>query len=82
VSVAVRPAPVKRLQELLVLALELVVDDDAPHCCAPLAELAGSSKVGTVDLGVVGELLRLSEAGIELLARILAIAPPGRTGAL
>jgi hypothetical protein len=66
------------LQELLVIALELVVDDDAPHCCATLAELPRSPKIGSVDLRVVGQLLGLSEAGVERLAGVVGVAPLDR----
>ena len=68
-AVTVGSSPVTLLQELLVLALEFVVEDDAADPAAAGSEALLCTKEGAIDLGVVGEFARLSEAGVERLAR-------------
>ena len=70
---AVGPSPVPLLQELLVLTLQLVVEDDAPDVPAAGTEALLRALVRAINLGVVGQLARLSEAGVEGLPR-LAVA--------
>jgi hypothetical protein len=77
-SIAVRPAAVPFLEPLLVLALELVVEYDAPNCCALVAEPLLFSQVGAIELHVVRQLTRPAHAGVEaLLPRIVAVAAVG-----
>jgi len=77
-AVAIGPSPVPLLQELLILALQLVVEDDAPDAPAAGPEALLRAKERAIDLGVVGQLARLSEAGIERLAWLqLALQPIG-----
>ena len=65
-------AAVPLLQEPLVLALQLVVEDDAPDPPAVLAQARLGASVGAVDLRVVRQLPRLPEAGVERLAGLPA----------
>ncbi len=58
-TVAVLITPVPFLQEPLVLALQLVVENDAPDPPANLAQPYLGACVGAVDLRVVRELSRL-----------------------
>jgi hypothetical protein len=69
-SVAILPAPVAFVEEPLVVALQLVVQDDPIHSAALLAEALLGAQVGAIDLRVVRQLARLSEAGVEPLARL------------
>jgi hypothetical protein len=66
-AVAVGPSPVPLLQELLVVTLQLVVEDDAPDLPAAGTEALLGELVRTINLGVVGQLARLPEAGVERL---------------
>jgi hypothetical protein len=69
-SVAILPAAIAFVQEPLVVALQLVVQDHAIDSAALLAEAVLSVEVGAIDLRVVRQLARLSEAGVERLARL------------
>ena len=60
-------SPVPLLQELLVVTLQLVVEDDAPDVSAAGTEALLGALVRAVDLGVVSQLARLPEAGVERL---------------
>ena len=71
-AVAVFSASVPLLQEPLVLALQFVVEDDAPYPAAVLAQACLSAGVGAVDLRIVRELSGLPEAGVERLAGLPA----------
>ena len=62
------------LQELLVGALQLGVEHDAADDGAVLAEALGLPFVRLVDLGVVEQLARALEAGVELLLAPVAVA--------
>src|SRR5215216_3472166 len=53
------------VQKTLIVALELVVQDDAVHSTALLAQALLGSDVGGKDLGVVRQLARLPEACVE-----------------
>ncbi len=66
-AVAVGPSPVPLLQELLVVTLQLVVEDDAPDVSAAGTEALLGALVRAVNLGVVSQLPRLPEAGVERL---------------
>jgi hypothetical protein len=69
-AVAVGPAAVTLLQELLVVTLQFVVEDDAPDLPAAGAEALLRALVRAVNLGVVGQLARLREAGVKGLPRL------------
>jgi hypothetical protein len=58
------------VQELLVVALQLVVQDHAIDSAALLAETLLGAEVRAIDHRVVRELARLSEARVECLARL------------
>jgi hypothetical protein len=72
-AVAVLSATVAPLPELLVLALELVVEGDAPDAPSLAAETLFGPQVSPVDLTVVGQLARLPEASVELLAGVSSV---------
>ena len=77
-SIAVRPAAVPFLKPLLILALELAIEDDAPNLRALVAEPFVLSQVGAIELDVVRQLTRPAHAGVEgLLPRIVAVAAMG-----
>jgi hypothetical protein len=67
-AVAVLLAAIALVEESLIVALQLVVEDDAPNPTALAAETLLGALVGAIDIGVVGQLARLSETGIERLA--------------
>jgi hypothetical protein len=69
-TVAVGPAAVTLLQELLVVTLQFVVEDDAPDVPAAGTEALVRTLVSAVNLGVVGQLARLPEAGVKGLPRL------------
>jgi hypothetical protein len=77
-SVAVGTSAIVLLEPFLVLALELVVEYDAPNLPALLAEPFLFPQVGAIELGVVRQLTRPAHAGVEgLLPRIVAVAAMG-----
>jgi hypothetical protein len=77
-SIAVWSAAVPLLEPFLILALELVVEDDAPNLRALVAEPFLFSQVGAIELDVVRQLSRPAHAGAEaLLPRIVAVAAVG-----
>ena len=67
-AVAVLLAAIALVEETLVVALQLVVEDDAPDPTALAAESLLCALVGAIDLGVVRQLARLPEARVEGLA--------------
>jgi Cytochrome C oxidase subunit II, transmembrane domain len=69
-SVAILPAAIALVQEPLVVALQLVVQDHAIHSAPLLTEALLGAYVGPIDLRVVRQLARLSETGVERLAGI------------
>ena len=75
-AVTVGAAAIPLLQEALVLALELVVEDDAPNAIAALGEAVGGLQVGAIDLDVVLQLARLPDARVERLSGVLARPAP------
>ena len=70
-AVAVLLAAIALVQEPLIVALQLVVEDDAPNPTALAAEALLGALVGAIDLGVVRQLARLPEAGVEGLAGLV-----------
>src|SRR5688500_14290192 len=64
-GLAIRPAvavllpSIALVEESLIVALQLVVEDDAPNPTALAAETLLGALVGAIDLGVVGQLARL-----------------------
>ena len=75
--VAVGAVSIPLLQEALVLALEFVVEDDAPQAVATLGDPVGGLQVGSIDLDVVLQLARLPDARVERLSAVLARPAPG-----
>ena len=67
---AVGPPAVPLLQELLVLAFELVVENDAQDAAALIANLRLGVAARTIDIGVMGQLARLLEPRVEHLPRL------------
>jgi hypothetical protein len=59
------------VQPSLILALELVVEDDSFDACVALGEPLRLLQIGVVDLAIMLDLARLHEAGVELLAVVL-----------
>jgi hypothetical protein len=55
------------VEESLIDALQLVVEDDAPNPTALAAQTLFGALVGAIDLRVVCQLTRLSEARVERL---------------
>ena len=74
--VAVVAVSIALLQEALVLALELVVEDGASDTAAALGNALRGALVGSIDLDVVRELARLPDARVERLASMLAGVAP------
>jgi hypothetical protein len=62
---AVLLAAITLMKEPLIVPLELVVEDDPPNPTALAAETLLGQLVGAIDLGVVRQLARLSETGVE-----------------
>lgn len=67
-AVTVLSATVSPLPEALILPFELEVESDTPDAPSLAAETLFGPQVGAVDLTVVGQLARLPEARVELLA--------------
>lgn len=63
---------------MLVLAFELVVEDDALDVSALVTNLRLDVAGRGVDLGVVGQLARLLEARVERLPRLASVLTPIR----
>ena len=70
-AVAVLLAAIALVEESLIVALQFVVEDDAPNPTALAAETLVGALVGAIDLGVVRQLARLSDASVEGLARLV-----------
>src|SRR5436309_5375230 len=66
-SVAVRPVAVGCLEEPLVLAFELVIEDDSMDARAIVLEPFRGAKVGPIKLRVMRKLARLHFAGVVRL---------------
>jgi hypothetical protein len=67
-AVAVLPAAIALVQEPLIVALELVVENHSLNSAALVSNTLLSALVGPIDLGVMRQRARLSEARIEGLA--------------
>ena len=67
-----RVAAIGLLQELLVLALQLVVEDHARDATSVGPDVLGLALVGAVHLHVVRELARATQASMEGLPRLVA----------
>lgn len=65
--VAVLPPAIALVQEPLVVAFQLVVQNHAIHSAALLSKALLGARVGAIDLRVVRQLARLSEARVERL---------------
>jgi hypothetical protein len=69
-AIAVLLAAIVLVEESLILALQLVVENDAPNPTALAAETLLCALVGAIDLRIVRKLARLSEARVIGLARL------------
>jgi hypothetical protein len=67
-AVAVLVTAIALVEESLIVALQLVVEDDAPNPTALAAEALLGALVGTIDVGVVRQLAGFSKARVEHLA--------------
>jgi hypothetical protein len=73
--VAVGSAAIRLLQPLLILALELILEDDSANIGALVAEPFVFADVRAIDLYVVGQLAGAADARVErLLAPVLSVA--------
>jgi hypothetical protein len=70
-AVAVPLAAITLVQESLIVALQLVVEDDAPDPTGTIPQSLLGALVGAIDLGVVRQLARLPEAGPEPLTGLV-----------
>ena len=70
-AVAVLLPSIALVEEALIIALELVVESDAAHPSTSASQALVGALVGAIDLGVVRQLARLPEAGVEGLARLV-----------
>ena len=77
VSVVVVAIPIALVEPLLVLALELVVQDDALDVGVAFVQALRDAQVGLIDLRVVFELALAFETRIKLLARVVVVASVG-----
>jgi hypothetical protein len=70
--VAVLAAVIVLLKEALVIPLELVVEDHSLDSAALLADALLGTLVGAINVGVVRQLARLFDAGVEGLTGLVA----------
>jgi hypothetical protein len=59
------------VEESLIVALQFVVEDDAPDPAALTAEALLGAPIARIDLRVVGQLARLPEPGVEGLSGLV-----------
>src|SRR6188472_1636450 len=71
-AVAVLLAAIALVEEALVVALELVVENDSAHQATLSSQALFGSLVRAIDLGVVRQLTRLSDAGVKGLAGLVS----------
>ena len=77
-GLAIRPAvavllpSIALVEEPLIVALEFVVEDDTADAAALVPQSLVGALVGAIDLGVVRQLARLPDAGVEGLAGLVA----------
>jgi hypothetical protein len=69
-AVTVSPLAIALLQEALIIALQLVVEDHAPNVTAGVSDLLGGALVRAVKVRIVRDLGAPGEAGVEALAVI------------
>jgi hypothetical protein len=69
-AVAVLLAAIPLVEESLIVALQLIVEDDAPDPAATIPQALLCALVGAIDLGVVRQLARLPQAGPKRLTRL------------
>jgi hypothetical protein len=72
-AVAVRSAAIMFLEPLLILAFELLVEDDAMDICALFVKTLCFAQVGAIQLRVVRQLARPVHAGVEGLVALAAV---------
>ena len=65
-------ASIALVEEPLIVALELVVENDAANPAALASQAFVSALIGAIDLGVVRQLAGLPDAGVEGLAGLVA----------
>jgi hypothetical protein len=70
-AVTVFLAAIALVEESLIVALQLVVEDDAPNPTAIAAETLFGAFVSAIDVGIVRQLPWLSEASPERLTRLV-----------
>jgi len=76
--VAVWPPAIRLLEPFLILALELVLENDAADICALFTKALLFTQVRPIELDVVGQLPRPAHAGIEdLCACVVGVAAVG-----
>jgi hypothetical protein len=68
-AVAVLLASVALVQEALIVALQFVVEDDAPNPTALAAETLLGALVRAIDLGVVCQFARLPDTCVDVVRR-------------
>jgi hypothetical protein len=71
-AIAVVLSSIALVEEPLIVALEFVVEDDTVDAATLFPQSLLCTLVGSIDLGVVRQLARLSNAGVEGLARLVA----------
>ena len=76
-AIAVVTIAIALLQELLILALQVVLEDDAVDVRAFVTEAFGFLRVGAIEFRVMLQFARLRDAGIESLAvaRVIVQTP-------
>jgi hypothetical protein len=72
-TVAVGALAIARLQELLVLALELALHDDVPHVCAAFAKLAGRLSIRVLNARVVRQFAAIDTVTVPVAALVVAV---------
>lgn len=75
-AIGIRAASIRLLEKALVLALEFVVEDDAPQPAAAARQAIRGLAVGAIDLGVVLQLARLPNTCVERLPAARLARPP------
>ena len=76
-AIAVVTIAIALLQELLILAFQVVLEDDAVDVRAFVAEAVGFLRIGAIEFRVMLQFARLRDAGIESLAvaRVIVHTP-------
>jgi hypothetical protein len=70
--VAVPLSAIALVKEPLIVPLQLVVEDNALNASALVAQALVGTLISSIDVGVVGQLAGLPDAGVERLARLPA----------